>query len=108
MYRLNGKVNVIITDSPLPLSILYDSTNNQNFANFVMDKFDDFNNKNFFIKRHKNYKQEGRLQTLDEAVELDTNIYNILVKYNVMFREVDGNRELAKEIAKEILEELNR
>jgi hypothetical protein len=106
MYRLNGKVNVIITDSPLPLSIVYDSTNNENFANFVIDKFEEFENKNYYIKRHKNYKTEGRLQNFEKAKELDNQIYNILVKYNIMFKEVEGNREIAKEIADEIIDKI--
>lgn len=106
MYRLNGKVDVIITDSPLLLSIMYDASNNVNFENFVVDKFEEFNNINYFIKRHKNYKQEGRLQSFEKAKSLDTYIYNIMVKHNLSFKEVDGNRELAKIIADEIIDKL--
>lgn len=67
MWRLNNKVNVIITDSPLPLSIIYDSEKDVNFENLVMSEFNKFDNFNIIINRSTKYQIEGRYQTEEEA-----------------------------------------
>ena len=71
MDMIRDKVNVIITDSPLLLSLYY----NRNFGanNFlrvpdeIFDKlvlycYTTFDNLNFYIERNHEYKQEGRYQ----------------------------------------------
>ena len=85
MWRLNEKVDVIITDSPLPLSIIYNQDKNVNFDMLVIDEFSKFNNLNFVINRTTTYQQEGRCQTELEAKNLDNNIINLLDNYKIPF-----------------------
>ena len=51
--RCEDKVDVIVTDSPLPLSIIYNENSNltENFNKTVMDVFNSYNNINFLILR---------------------------------------------------------
>jgi hypothetical protein len=83
MWRLNNKVNVIITDSPLPLSIIYDSEKDVNFENLVMSEFNKFDNFNIIINRSTKYQIEGRYQTEEEAKKIDSDILSLLCKYNI-------------------------
>lgn len=83
MWRLNNKVNVIITDSPLPLSIIYNSEEDVNFEKLVISEFNKFNNFNFIINRSTKYQIEGRYQTEEEAKKIDSDILSLLCKYNM-------------------------
>lgn len=78
LWRLKDQVDVVITDSPLLLSILYDSSKNENFKNLILDQYKSFNNLNYFIKRNDNYNPKGRMQTIEEAKKLDTELSDIL------------------------------
>lgn len=70
--RCADKVDVVITDSPLPLSIFYnhDDRLTENFNNAVMDFFNSYDNLNYFLKRTKPYNASGRLQTEEESDRL--------------------------------------
>jgi thymidylate kinase len=70
--RCADKVDVVITDSPLPLSIFYnhDERLTENFNNAVMDFFNSYDNVNYFLKRTKPYNASGRLQTEEESDRL--------------------------------------
>jgi hypothetical protein len=84
-WRLRGKVDFAITDSPLILSSVYYKHLNhmipetqrygEQMANdmykFIQTTFDEFTNIVFEIKRTKLYVKEGRGQTEDEARVLD-------------------------------------
>jgi tRNA uridine 5-carbamoylmethylation protein Kti12 len=50
MFRLMNKVDVIITDSPLLLSAVYNKLKYPSFNNLVLEAFNDFDNYNIFFK----------------------------------------------------------
>ncbi len=76
LQRLNGQVRVILTDSPLPLSIIYST--DRAADELIWHEFDKFNNLNIILNRQKMYRQEGRTQTEGEAKDLDMRIENLL------------------------------
>lgn len=88
LFRLNGKVDVIITDSPLVISMLYNKTPSKYFNDFVLEQFNTFYNLTFFLNRPKNYQEEGRIQTKKESEVLDNVLKDILHKNNVYFHEI--------------------
>ena len=78
MFRVKDKVDIIITDSPLPLSIIYDNSESQYFHKFVVEQYNTFNNIMVFVDRETKYENEGRMQTEDEAKSIDERIKHLL------------------------------
>lgn len=65
MSRLCGKVDVVVTDSPLLLSSFYNSCDllGEEFDTLVNNVFKSFDNINVFIYRVKEYNTAGRFQS---------------------------------------------
>lgn len=84
--RLKNKVDVIITDSPLLLSIIYGKSNSYYFRKLIKEQFDQFTNINYFVRRNAIFNPKGRLQTLDQAVEKDSEILELLEKYDISYK----------------------
>ena len=99
MRRLIGKVDVIITDSPLLFSIMYDVTNNENLKNLVLDVYKEFNNFDVLLKREKPFEQAGRLQNEEKARGLDDQIKTILDEYAGGHVTFPANKASASQIA---------
>lgn len=85
IWRLNNKVQVIICDSPLPNSIIYDKEDSKPFHALVLEQFDKFNNRNFFIERGTDYVENGRLQTLEEARKIDKAVIDLLSSNHIPY-----------------------
>lgn len=105
MDRCADEVDIIITDSPLFLSAMYnfDSDIEPEFTQMVIKKFNEFENYNFFLKRLKEYNPKGRNQTEEEAKELDNKIKTNLNKFNIEYEEVNGCKEGYEYILNSIL-----
>ena len=86
LWKLLGKVDVIITDSPLLLSAIYNKEQSDYFEDFIIEQFKKFNNKVYFIERNPSqYQENGRMQNLEEAIEIDEQILDILKRNNISF-----------------------
>ena len=86
LWKLLGKVDVIITDSPLILSAIYNKEQSDYFENFIIEQFKKFNNKVYFIERNPSqYQENGRMQNLEEAIEKKEKILDILKRNNISF-----------------------
>lgn len=96
-YRLLGKVDFVITDSPLILSKIYmdifgkrsgkfTSTFSKTFQSECLSFFDttynEFDNILFYIDRPKNFSPNGRNETENEAHFIDEMILNEIEKYD--------------------------
>ena len=69
MTRCENKVDVIITDSPLLLNLIYNTDKERlgdDFNNLVINLFNSYNNLNYFINRVEPYNPDGRLHTEEE------------------------------------------
>ena len=95
--RVIGKVDVIITDSPLLLGAVYDVDHNENFKKYLLDIHNSWNNFNIFLRRGKDYNPNGRNQTQDEAIEYDNKILKMLYEDVTFYHIV--NRDDVKKIA---------
>ena len=99
-WRLLGKVDYVITDSPILLSYVYFGLYNNTLEKFnseyvdlskkyFLETFKQFQNINFIITRKKKYQPSGRIQSYEEAVSLDKEIRCLLFKEELPFSIVD-------------------
>ena len=88
VWRLNHKVQVVISDSPLILSIYYSKFKSKYFEDFVIGQFNTFHNITYFIDRDTEYNQNGRIHTLEQAKEADQKLKDILEKHNIEYTTV--------------------
>ena len=106
IWRLNGKVQVIITDSPILLSIYYSKMDSEYFNNFVVEQFNKFNNMTYVIERNTVYNQNGRVHTEEQSKEIDKILVNILEYNNIKYKTVK-NTDAVDIITRDILGRLN-
>lgn len=91
IYRVNGKVDVIITDAPLLLKLMYMSKD-IDFSQLVLDVYNKYNNMNFVLNRVKPYNPIGRNETEYDAKFYDAKIESLLNNHNIPYEKIDGNR----------------
>jgi len=84
LFRLDGKVDFVIHDSPINMGQVYLDDNTipveefKAFGNALSNRYDNFN---VFLQRNveeHGYQEYGRNQTLDEAIEKDNEIREML------------------------------
>jgi nicotinamide riboside kinase len=100
LYRLNNKVKVIITDSPLLNSIVYYNGKNPNFEPLVIWEFKQMNNLTFYLERSFDYVQNGRMQTLEGAKQVDENYKELLNKYDIEFTSISSPYQIEEIVEK--------
>ena len=110
MSRCRDEVDVIVTDSPLLLSILYnqDGVLGEDFNRVVKNVFHSYDNINFFIKRVKPYNPVGRHQSEDESDALNQPIADLLYNNSAAYDEINGNLQGYDEIVGRVIERLQR
>ena len=95
-WRLRGDVDIAVTDSPLPMGLVYMQNDfpAQSLRQQIIEDFDSYDNFNVFITRNKPYNNKGRLQNEQEARVLDAKIKGMLIQSNIPFIELPFGREL--------------
>lgn len=78
VQRLMGKVDAIVTDSPILLNLLYLKEKNPDFEQTVISQFKEQRNFNLFVNRGKRFEKEGRIHDLKQSVELDNAVISLL------------------------------
>ena len=106
--RCENKVDVIVTDSPLVLSIIYNNSEilGEDFNKVVLNVMNSYNTKNYFINRVKEYNPKGRFQSEEESDELSEDIRDFLLKQGIDFYEVEGDTTGYDIIVNDILKAL--
>ena len=91
--RCKDKVECIITDSPLPLSIFYnnDEVLGEDFNKTVLNVFNSYNNLNYLLTRTKPYNPAGRHQTEEESDQLKAPMISLLNDRNIPYTEITGD-----------------
>lgn len=89
--RLNGKVDFVITDSPLLLSLLYYAGTSVPFRQLVLEEFKGMPRVNVFLRRVKEYHRAGRLQNEQEAIKLDGELRTLLGVHDRIHFEADAD-----------------
>lgn len=95
-------VDIIVTDSPLVLGIVYNKSNPMLNA-AIKYEFDQYDNINFFLNREKEYVALGRKQTEEQARQLDVDIKDMLYCNDIEYEEVVGNLDGYGHVIKQIM-----
>lgn len=108
-YRISrcaNQVDVIITDSPLALSTIYnnDPKLGETFNKMVLEVFNSYNNVNYMLLRTKPYNPVGRNQTEEESDAISKNIESMLKDNNIDFLYDCGDIEGYNRIVEEVLQ----
>ena len=108
--QLYGKVDYIVTDSPIILSGFYEAYHLKreivlpavlNFLSFAQEK--GVVHKNFFLKRNKPFDPRGRFETAEQAVTVDLQLRDFLESYSIPYTDVDVSDEYRPEFILEFL-----
>ena len=109
LWRVNGIVNVIITDSPLILSLVYAHISGAElFKSMVLEEYHTFNNMNFLLERTKRYNPNGRYQDEKGALEVDKDVVDVLKKYDIYYDSLKGDHTAVNSIAGRVLNMFNK
>lgn len=105
--RLLGKVDVVVTDSPIAIGAMY--TTEKPYQDVCIYEAKKHKNSfNIFVNRFKKYNPNGRNQTEEEAKEIDRRIKKFLIDNNLEFKEINGTEEGYNAIVKDIIEKINK
>lgn len=105
--RLLGQVEFIVTDSPFLFSCIYDSNNDSNLQSLVVNEYKKINTYNFFLQRDETkYETGGRLQNLEESIQIDNRIIDVLNKHQIEFESIKSCPENANVIVEKILKKV--
>jgi hypothetical protein len=103
--RLLKEVEYIITDSPLPLGIVYNKLNggNEDLDVLCLTAFNEFDNINFFLQRTKPYQTYGRTQSESGARDIDSRVKELLRNESIPFIEIRADRVAARHIYETVI-----
>ena len=85
LKRLLGKVDVVITDSPIMMGIVYDVEGNVPLKELAYYEYSKMSNINFFLERSKKYNPAGRNQNEEEAIIMDKKIKSHMDEYGLEY-----------------------
>lgn len=88
---IEHSLDYIITDSPLLLSLIYGKNESLAFKELVYQKYQQFENYDFFLERIKPYASYGRIQTESEAKILDEEIRLMLAIKGLSYKSIKGD-----------------
>lgn len=85
---LIGQVDYIVTDSPLPLNIIYLKEQQPEYEQEVLREFGSYQNTNIVLGRDLavEYQTEGRIHTLEESLVKDKEIVELLEKNSLPYK----------------------
>lgn len=109
LVRLSGVVDVIVTDSPIVFSAIYDPKHNQHFKEFVLDEFYEFDNLNYFLNRMHPFNPNGRNENSEEeAIEFDKRIGRFLVANGIDYVKVSADKWGCEKIVQDVLDSIDQ
>lgn len=85
IYKVMGKVDVVITDSPILLSIVYDIHKDEDLKKLIISKYNKHWNLDIFLIRPVEFEQAGRVQDREQSIEKDEEIRYMLEENKVPF-----------------------
>lgn len=111
LFTMKDEVEVIITDSPIILSAIYDKTECPHLRALILKEFKSYKNMTYFIERDQKakYEQEGRYQDLEGAKQVDKKVKKFMDDHKIPYKIIHGiGKESRKTILKDIQKELKK
>jgi adenylate kinase family enzyme len=107
--RLDSKVDVVVTDSPILNSALYNDSAllGSDFDKVVRNVFDSYENINYYVSRDKPYNPAGRHQTQDQSDRLAKVFRQQLSIMRVPYRNIKGNQQDYDRVVSDVLNRLH-
>lgn len=92
LFGMKDNVQVIITDSPLFFSSVYDETKCKALKQLIMKEYNGYKNLTYLLKRSKvvPYEQEGRYQDLEGAKKVDRKVKKFMEKNDIKYKTLKG------------------
>ena len=90
LFRVNGKVDIIVTDRPLLLTNAYNQDDKE-LCRLCLKTFNQYNNLNFLLKRQTVYQENGRNQSEKEAMQIDKITEDLLESNEINYYTVNNN-----------------
>ena len=108
--RCADQVDVVITDSPVALSVLYnrDPDLNKPLGDMIRIVNGRYDMLNYFVNRVKPYNPAGRLQTEQQAREMDVRVKDLMSGLDMPYRVSDGDLQSADKIVCDVLSYLEK
>lgn len=115
LFRCNGKVDVIITDRPLIMSVVYNRAYgnpdkviwNTAYEYLIRETFHSYNNFNILLNRVKPFNPNGRNETEEQAKEFDKMFKEYLDMIDMPYIRLDGTESTVPIIGNLILNKIN-
>lgn len=115
-YMLNNKIDYIISDSPILLSIiyfrrtpLYNVMSYDIYQKFVLELYNVFNKTvNLIINRNYDitFEKNGRYHNVDESVEIDSEILTLLKDNNIKYQFISNYKNNIEKTVDEIMDKI--
>ena len=107
--RLQDKVDVVITDSPILLSSFYedDPVLGDEFDALVTKVFNSYDSMNVFINRVKPYNESGRFQTEKDSDEISKELATFLQQHELDYIQYPGSTEGYDRLVSDVLFRIN-
>ncbi|HBM98073.1 MAG TPA: hypothetical protein DD413_01470, partial [Ruminococcus sp.] len=84
--RLYGKVDFIVTDSPVLLNATYLKESNEKYVKAVQEIYSHFDNFNYFVERNvEAFETEGRIHNLEQSLQIDDELKDTLAELNLEY-----------------------
>jgi|LakMenEpi03Aug12_release.lakeMendotaPanAssembly.Ray.scaffolds.fasta_scaffold314895_2 broad-specificity NMP kinase len=114
LKQIDGHVDFLITDGPLIHGIYYNKYNKDNNSNidkvekFILNSINKFKNINIVLDRvDRDYEKEGRIQTEQEAKDIDVILRHILRTNNYTFSSFRAEPDEIENIVNEVIKITN-
>lgn len=101
--RVEGKVDVVVTDSPILLSAVYDPYQNTNLKQYILDVYSRYSNMNFFVHRQWSYEQNGRIHSDASSQKIERDLRSMLNDLGIEYTNIQSDRPHLDVVASDII-----
>lgn len=95
---LIGKVEMIISDSPIITGCLYSNPEDIMLRKAIIEQFNLFDNINYLLNIPRIYNPKGRRQTVEESKDIKSKLQSYLDENNIDYKKVSSYDEISEDL----------